>query len=206
MKKKQISYIVFHGQFGITLKTQLLITKTFVTNLKKMKYKTFETERLYIKPTTENDARFIHELVNTPKWIKYIGDRGIKTVEDAKDYIKEKMIPQLERLGYSNYTLIRKEDNEKIGTCGLYDREGLEGIDIGFAFLPKYEKKGFAFEASSKVRDIAFNEFDIKTISAITKKDNISSQKLLEKLGLKLTGTTKLQNDDEELLVYKITK
>ena len=171
-----------------------------------MKYKVFETERLIIKPTLENDAEFIFELYNTPKWVKYIGDRNIKTIENAKEYIKEKMIPQLERLGYSNYTLIRKDDNRKIGTCGLYDREGLEGIDIGFAFLPEYEKKGFAFEASKKVKEAAFNEFKIETISAITKKDNISSQKLLEKLGLKFTGTTKLPDDNEELLLYKIEK
>ncbi|CAM1365747.1 Protein N-acetyltransferase, RimJ/RimL family [Tenacibaculum sediminilitoris] len=171
-----------------------------------MEYKTFETERLIIRPTSENDSEFILKLLNTPKWIKYIGERNVKTEEGAKMYIREKMIPQLERLGYSNYTLIRKKDNQKIGTCGLYDREGLEGIDIGFAFLPEYEKKGFAFEASSKVMDIAFNEFEIKVISAITTKDNISSQRLLEKLGLKLTETTKLPNDDEELLVYKIEK
>lgn len=171
-----------------------------------MEYKTFETERLIIRPTIENDAEFIFELLNTPKWIRYIGDRNIKTVESAKEYIKEKMIPQLEKLGYSNYTLIRKEDNIKIGTCGLYDREGLEGIDIGFAFLPKYEKKGFAFEASKRIKDAAFDEFEIEMISAITTKDNISSQKLLKKLGLKLMGTTKLPHDEEELLVYKIEK
>lgn len=171
-----------------------------------MEYKTFETERLIIRPTIENDAEFIFELLNTPKWIRYIGDRNIKTVECAKEYIKEKMIPQLEKLGYSNYTLIRKEDNIKIGTCGLYDREGLEGIDIGFAFLPKYEKKGFAFEASKRIKDAAFDEFEIEMISAITTKDNISSQKLLKRLGLKLMGTTKLPHDEEELLVYKIEK
>jgi RimJ/RimL family protein N-acetyltransferase len=171
-----------------------------------MKYKSFETERLIIRPTSESDSEFIFELLNTPKFLKHIGDRNIKTVENAKDYIKGKMIPQLERLGYSNYTLIRKIDNQKIGTCGLYDREGLKGIDIGFAFLPEYEKKGFAFESSNRLKEAAFNEFDIKIISAITIKDNVSSQKLLEKLGLKLTGTTKLPNDNEELLLYKIEK
>ena len=169
-----------------------------------MKYKSFETERLIIRPTSESDSEFIFELLNTPKWLKYIGDRDIKTVEDAKDYIKKKMTPQLERLGYSNYTLIRKQDNQKIGTCGLYDREGLDGIDIGFAFLPEYEKKGFAFESSNKLKEVAFSEFDIKIISAITTKDNVSSQKLLEKLGLKFIKTTKIPNDDEELLLYKI--
>ena len=171
-----------------------------------MKYKTFETERLIIRPTSESDSEFIFKLLNTPKWLKFIGDRNIKTVESAQVYIKEKMIPQLERLGYSNYTLTTKLDNQKVGTCGLYDREGLEGVDIGFAFLPEYEKKGFAFESSNKLKEIAFNEFGLKTMSAITSKNNISSQKLLEKLGLKLSGTTKLPNDDEELLLYKIEK
>jgi len=171
-----------------------------------MKHKTFETERLIIRPTSEDDSEFILKLLNTPKWTKYIGDRNVKTEESAKEYIREKMITQLERLGYSNYTLIRKEDSQKIGSCGLYDREGLEGIDIGFAFLPEYEKNGFAFEAANKLKEAAFNEFGITVISAITTKDNVSSQKLLEKLGLKLTGTTKLPNDDKELLVYKIEK
>lgn len=169
-----------------------------------MKYKSFETERLILRPTSENDSDFIFELLNTPKWLKYIGDRDVKTVENAREYIHKKMTPQLERLGFSNYTLITKQDNKKIGTCGLYDREGIEGIDIGFAFLPKYEKKGFAFESSNKLKEVAFSEFGFKTISAITTKDNISSQKLLERLGLKFIKTTKIPNDDEELLLYKI--
>lgn len=171
-----------------------------------MDYKNFETERLILKPTSEEDAEFILALLNTPKWIQYIGDRNVKTVKSAKNYISKKMTPQLKRLGYANYTLIRKEDDQKIGTCGLYDREGLDEIDIGFAFLPDFEKKGYAFEASKRIRDAAFNEFNIETICAITTKDNTSSQKLLEKLGLKFIKTTKLPNDDEELLVYQIKR
>ncbi|MCM4153936.1 N-acetyltransferase [Arenibacter sp. N53] len=169
-------------------------------------YKTFETERLVLKPTTEEDAKFVFELFNTPKWIQNIGDRNIGSVEMAKEYILNKMQPQLKRLGYSNYTIIRKIDQVKIGACGLYDREGLDGIDIGFAFLPEYEGKGYAFEAAHKLVTVAFNEFGIKTISAITAKNNVSSQRLLGKLGLELTGTTKLPNDISELLLYKIEK
>ena len=165
-------------------------------------YKTFETERLYLRPTSEADAEFIHELMNTPKWIKYIGDRNINSVDDARAYIKLKMIPQLQKLGYSNYTLITKDGNQKVGTCGLYDREGKEGIDIGFAFLPQFERKGLAFEAAERIKRAAFEDFGLELINAFTTKDNISSQKLLEKLGLKLTGTTFLENDNEELLVY----
>jgi len=170
------------------------------------KYKTFETERLIIKPTSERDAEFIYELLNTPKWIQYIGERNIKTIDIANEYILNKMIPQLERLGYSNYTMIRKSDNVKIGTCGLYDRDGLEGIDIGFALLPEYENKGYAFESTDKLKDAAFDEFKLSEINAITTKDNISSKKLLEKLGLKQIGTTKVPNDEEELLLYNLKR
>ena len=168
------------------------------------KFKIFETDRLILKPTSEGDAEFILELLNTPKWLKYIGDRNVKSIDDAKGYIKTKMLPQLERLGYSSYTLIRKSDNNKIGGCGLYDREGLDGIDIGFAFLPEFEKKGYAFESAKKLINIAFNEFGISEVNAITTEDNISSQNLLEKLGLKLHGKTKLPDENEELLLFKI--
>jgi len=168
------------------------------------KYKIYETERLILKPTSEEDAEFILELVNSPKWIEFVGERDVKTVESAREYIRTRMLPQLERLGYSNCTVIRKVDNYKIGTCGLYDREGIEGVDIGFAFLPDYEKKGYAFEAASKIKNVAFDELGLTKINAITVKENISSQKLLEKLGLKLSGITNIPNDDEELLLYKI--
>ena len=167
-------------------------------------YKHFETDRLFLKPTTSADAEFIFELVNTPKWLANIGDRNVKSIEAAKAYIKEKMTPQLEKLGYGNYTLIRKVDNIKIGTCGLYDREGLEGIDIGFALLPAYENLGYGYESAAKLLEIGIKEFHIKRISAITTKENIASQKLIEKLGLKYVNTIRIPNDEEELLLYSL--
>lgn len=114
------------------------------------------------------------------------------------------MLPQLEKCGFSNYTVIQKEDQTKIGTCGLYSREGMENIDIGFAFLPKFEKKGFAFEAASKLLYEAKNTFKINHLDAFTTKDNYDSQKLLEKLGLKKSGLIRIPNDDEELILYQI--
>lgn len=165
-------------------------------------YKTFETERLHIRPTEVSDAVFILELVNTPKWFKYIGDRNVKSIGDAKEYIKNKMLPQLEKLGYSNYTVIRKSDNMKIGTCGLYDREGLNGIDLGFAFLPKYEKKGYAYESVRKLKEVAVTEFKLSEINAITNKDNKRSQILLEKIGLKFEKMIKFPNEDMEVMYY----
>jgi ribosomal-protein-alanine N-acetyltransferase len=167
-----------------------------------VQYKVFETERLILRPTNEEDAKFFYELLNSPNWLKYIGDRKVYSIEAAQKYITEKILPQLESLGYANYTVIRKLDNNKIGTCGLYDREGMEGIDIGFAFLPEYEKQGYAFEAANKVKQAGIEEFNITEIKAITTKDNLASQKLLKKLGLIFVKHFTLPDDGEELLLY----
>lgn len=166
-------------------------------------YRSFETQRLLLKPTFEEDAGLIFELFNSPKWLQNVGDRKIRSVQDAEHYIREKMLPQLKRLGYSSYTIIRKTDLQKIGSCGLIDREGLEGIDIGYAILTEFEGKGYAFEAAQQLKVAAFQEFGIKVLNAITAKDNFASQKLLEKLGLSLKGVVKLPNEEEELFFYQ---
>ena len=167
---------------------------------------TYETERLIIRPTNIEDAPFVYEVMNTKGWLEFIGDRGIKTIEDAKNYILEKMRPQQERLGFSNNTVIRKSDGVKIGSCGLYDREGLEGVDIGFAFLPQYGGKGYAFESASKVKALALTKFGLTQINAITTPANIKSQKLLEKLDLKFVKMIRLPNDEAELMFYQLVK
>ncbi|MCJ8164955.1 GNAT family N-acetyltransferase [Pontibacter sp. E15-1] len=166
-------------------------------------YTSFETERLILRPTSYEDAAFIFELLNTPQWLQFIGDRNVRSVEDAKGYIKNKLMSQLGRLGYGNYTVIRKADGAKLGTCGLHDREGLDGIDIGFAFLPQFAGQGYAFEAASKIKSAASDCFGIKQIYAITAKENTASQRLLEKLGLVYTKLVRLPSDDEDLMLYQ---
>lgn len=94
----------------------------------------------------------------------------------------------------------------KLGICGLYDREGLEGIDIGFALLPEHEHKGYAFESASELKRAGIEVFGLSRIGAITTKENVASQILLEKLGLKFSRTVQLPNDDEELLLYEYKK
>ena len=165
-------------------------------------YQSFETERLLLKPTTEADAAFMLELVNTPLWIRYIGDKNVRTIEDATLYIRNKITPQFERLGFASYTLVRKSDNVKVGVCGLYDREGLPEIDLGFALLPAHERQGYACEAASEIIRAGKENFGINLLQAITTKDNIASQKLLKKLGFTLDGTVTLPHGTEELLLF----
>lgn len=152
------------------------------------------------------DAPFLVALLNSPKWIKNIGDRKVHSVEEAAAYIEHKMLPQREKLGYSTFTIIRKEDQEKVGLCGLYDREGLEGIDIGFALLPEHEGRGYAFEAANELKRAGVEEFGILKIRAITTKDNLATIKLLEKLGLAFTELVQLPNDEREFLLYEFTE
>ncbi len=167
-------------------------------------YAQFDTERLRLIPTSIDDADFLLVLLNSPKWLKYIGDRKVETIEDAITYVQNRMNPQLERLGFGNYTVSLKSNNQKIGICGLYDRKGLEGLDIGFAFLPEFEKKGYAFESAYKLLEVAVEKFKIKEISAITTEDNSESQKLLVKLGLQFEKKFFLEGDSEELMLFKL--
>lgn len=162
-----------------------------------------ETSRLILKPTTTDDAEFIFALVNSPKWLKYIGDRNVKTIADALVYIKEKIRPQQIELGYSNYTVIRKSDRAKIGSCGLYKREELSYIDIGFAFLPEYEKLGYGFESAQKILNAAFNTFHLKKVCAITTLENLESQQLLVKIGMKYIREIISPNTNEKLMYYE---
>ena len=166
-------------------------------------YKVFETERLILRPTGVEDAALILKLLNMPKWLRFIGDRNVNTLEEAQLYIESRMLPQLERLGYGNYTLVKKSDGTRLGTCGLYDREGLEGIDIGFALLPEFEGEGYGFEAAKRIKVAAFEDFDINELQGITSKENIASQKLLKKLGFHLIGSTRLPNEKEDLFLFK---
>ncbi len=166
-------------------------------------YKTFETERLWLKPMDETDASFLLQIVNSPKWLQFIGDRNLHTEEAAAAYIKEKVTSQLERLGYGNNVVIQKKDNMPVGVCGLYDRPGLPIIDIGFAFLENFEGKGYGYEAASSLLKGAKENFGLDKVCAITSMENQASQKLLLKLGLEYIKMIKLENDKEEMLYYE---
>jgi len=161
-----------------------------------------ETERLIIRTTQLTDEQFIYDLLNTPNWIRYIGDRKIKTLQDASAYIENRMLSALREFGFSNNTIIRKSDQRKIGVCGLYKKEGLEYHDIGFALFPEFEGQGYALEACDRLIDYSRQKFNIKQIQAITLEENTASQKLLKRLGFTHQGAVFLEEEGEELLLY----
>lgn len=141
--------------------------------------------------------------MNTTKFIKYVGDRGLRSEEDALKYIRYKMVPQFEEFGFGSYSLIRKNDEVKIGTCGLYNRPGVEGVDLGFGLLPSFEGMGYAREAAEVLLNAARESFQLKEVKAITSESNFDSQKLLQKLGFKKAGMINLPPDNEEVMLFE---
>lgn len=162
-----------------------------------------QTNRLRLSKITVKDAPFFVELMNTPGYIKYIGDRNIKSVDDAASYLENGIIKSYHENGFSYYKVELKEDLGNIlGIVGILKREQLECPDIGFAFLSQYEGKGYAFEATSELMYLAKEKFKISKVSAITLEINKDSIKLLEKLGLTFEKKVKPFDNDEELLLF----
>jgi len=164
------------------------------------------TNRLIISKVTLKDAPFFIELMNTPSWLKYIGDRNIKSVEDAKNHLKNGILKAYKECGYGFYKVTQKSEPEKaIGIVGLVKRKELEHTDIGFGFLPNYEGKGYGYESSVAIMNMAKNKFKLNKVLAITNPDNKSSIHLLEKLGLSFQKRIKPFADNEELLLFAKT-
>jgi len=164
--------------------------------------KVLETERLILRHQTIDDAEFILELLNDPSWIRYIGDRGVRNVADARNYILQGPLNMYDRLGFGFYLTELKDGGIPIGICGLVKRDFLEDVDVGFAFLPKFWGKGYAFEAASAVMTYAKSVLGLNRIVAITSEDNHASAKLLEKLGLQFEGLIPFENTDEKVRLF----
>ena len=161
--------------------------------------KILETERLILRQFSIDDAQFIFELLNEPSFIQNIGDRGIRTLDDARSYILRVPIASYEENGFGLCLVILKESGESIGMCGLIKREGLEDVDIGYAFLPRFWSKGYAVEAALAVKEYARDVVGLKRLVAITDPENQASIRVLEKIGLRFEKMVRLSEDDIEL-------
>jgi len=123
------------------------------------------------------------ELLNDPSWLRFIGDKKVRSLEDARRYIEEGPMRMYAVRGFGLWLVERKSDGAPLGICGLVKREQLEDVDLGFAFLPRYWSQGYAHEASRGVLDYARQAVRLERIVAITSPDNVASARLLEKLG-----------------------
>lgn len=159
------------------------------------------TERLILRQFTLADAPFIIALLNSEGWLRYIGNRNINTLADAEQYLHNVPLKSYADNGFGLYAVTLKDTGTVIGSCGLIRRDTLPHVDIGFAYLPEYMGKGYGYEAATAVLQQA-KALGLDTVLAITDIDNIPSQKLLEKLGLRYKENITLPNVAEELRLY----
>lgn len=160
----------------------------------------FETERLKLRTFTLRDAPFMYQLVNDPEWIKYIGDRHVRSITDAEQYLRNGALKSYMLNGFGPGLVILKETGESIGMCGLFRRPYLEDVDLGFAFLPAYRGQGFAYEIALATLEYAWKELGVKKVMAFTAKENEASLRLLKKLGFKDAGEFVLEGESLYLL------
>ncbi|HEX8287788.1 MAG TPA: GNAT family N-acetyltransferase [Pyrinomonadaceae bacterium] len=161
-----------------------------------------ETERTILREIIESDAEFIFDLLNQPSFIKYIGNRNVHTLDDARDFIENRYRESYREHGFGLYLVELKENRAAIGICGFVQREGLTDADIGFAFLPQYEKKGYAYESADAIVKYGREKLNLKRILAIATQNNENSHRLLEKLGFKYERLIKLPHGEEQLKLF----
>jgi RimJ/RimL family protein N-acetyltransferase len=161
-----------------------------------------ETERLRVSEFTFDDTDFIIQLLNSPGWTKYIGDRHVKTKDDAKLYLQAGPMKSYAQHGFGLYRIDLKSENKSLGMCGLLKRDTLEFPDIGFAFLQDYEGKGYALEASAAIVRYARERLSLTTLLAITLPDNVKSIRLLTALGFAFVRSITMPGDEKMLHLY----
>jgi len=160
-----------------------------------------ETERLMLREFRNSDAKFIIELLNSPGWLDFIGNRNVHTTEEAINYIENGAITKNRFKGFGLSLVENKKDKLAIGMCGLVKRDYMEHPDLGFAFLPDAMKKGYAFEIAEATLRYCREVLNIQQVCAITSPENKRSIRLLEKLGM-FTNQTIKSPDNEILMLF----
>lgn len=160
------------------------------------------TARLALRHLDTGDAPFILRLLNEPSWLQHIGDRGVRTLVDAEQYIASGPREMYRRRGFGLYQVRLVSSDQPIGMCGLLKRDALEDVDLGFAFFPEFWGHGYAREAAAAVMAEGRDVYGLARIVAIVSPANGASRRLLEKLGFGLERAVRLEAGAEELLLY----
>lgn len=161
-----------------------------------------ETDRLLLRQLTSDDGEVMLAVLNDPGFLRYIGDRGVRTLDDARAYIRNRMIASYEQHGFGMYLVVRRSDGEPVGICGLVKRDGLDDVDLGYALLSAHCGQGYARESAGAVLALARDAFGLKRVVAIVQPDNGDSIRLLENLGMTREGVIRLTAGAPEVLLY----
>jgi RimJ/RimL family protein N-acetyltransferase len=161
-----------------------------------------ETARLRLGWLTVEDAAFMLRLLNEPSYIQHIGDRGVRSLTEAQEFLQKGPIASYEKHGFGLYRVERKEDGARIGVCGLLRRDLWDEVDIGYAFVPEAWGKGYALESTAAVMEHGRRALGIERIIAVVAPDNPRSIRVLTKLGLRFERKVRMKPDEDEIDLY----
>jgi RimJ/RimL family protein N-acetyltransferase len=161
-----------------------------------------ETARLALTELSDADAAFIHGLLNEPSFLRWIGDRGVRTVDDARRYIREGPVAMYRRHGYGLLRIGLDPGDTPIGICGVLKRDSLPEPDLGFSLLPAFWSKGFAYEAAAAVMRDARARLGLGRILAITSPGNDPSIRLLGRLGFRFERMIRIAGEADEVRLF----
>ncbi len=160
------------------------------------------TPRLTLRRLETSDAAFVMRLLNEPSFIENIGDKGVRSLEDAVRYMREGPMAMYEQFGFGLWHTARKSDGAAVGMCGLLKRDHLPDVDIGYAYLPEFWGKGLAFEAAEAVMHHAANKFGLRRLIGVVSEGNSGSIRVLEKLGMEFERMFLMRPGEPEVRLY----
>ena len=160
------------------------------------------TPRLRLSPFTPDDTAFVVVLVNDPDWLRYIGDRNVRSLEDAERYLRDGPMASYTRNGFGLLRVTLAGTGDPIGMCGILKRDALPEPDLGFAFLPRHRGQGYAREAIDAVLGDARDRLGLDRVLAITSADNSRSIAVLEKTGFRFERSDRLAGDAPPVRIY----
>ncbi len=163
---------------------------------------TIETERLQLRWLTLDDADLMLAVWNDPAFIRYVGDRGIRTIDEAHDAMSTGVLQLYEKYGYGPFRMALKDDDTAMGICGLFKRDNLDDPDIGYGVLPEHCGKGYAYEASCAVLEYARSDLRLERLIAMISPENQASIGLIGKLGFRFERMHRVQDEEDEACIY----
>jgi ribosomal-protein-alanine N-acetyltransferase len=161
-----------------------------------------QTARLTLRRLDFDDAPFIVRLLNEPSFIENIGDRNVRSIEDAHRYLRDGPIAMYEKYGFGLWLVERNSDGAAVGMCGLLRRDNLPDVDIGYAFLPEHWGCGYAFETAEATMRHAAEKFGLERVIGVVSPGNVASIRLLEKLGMRYERMLAMRADEAEVRLY----
>ena len=161
----------------------------------------FETDRLRARPFVEADAAFVLDLVTQPSWRANIGDRGVRTADDARAYIVDRLRPSYASHGFG-FWCVERTDGTALGLCGIVQRPTLSAPDLGFAFRPAFWGNGYAREAAAETVRVARDVYDLASLCAVVTPENAPSIRVLESVGMRYQRTVRMPGDDADVSLY----